>query len=67
MSWFAKQRQIWIAEMLVVYGFINREHIERKFEVTTAVASKDIARFMADSPRAMIYNKSSKRYEAWQS
>lgn len=63
MSWFVQQRQIWIAETLYIFGYINREHIERKFGVTTVIASKDIAKFMQDSPTAVVYNKSTKRYE----
>lgn len=46
------------------FGYINREHIERKFRVTTAVASKDMAQFIVANPKAIRYNKNSKRYEA---
>lgn len=54
----------WIAEMLRVYGFINREHLERKFFISTPQASIDLNRFMRAHPKAMTYNASAKRYEA---
>ena len=33
-SWFVEQRMAWIAEMLHVYGFINRGHLMRKFGIS---------------------------------
>jgi imidazolonepropionase-like amidohydrolase len=59
-----RQRQGWIAETIRVFGFINREHIERKFGVSTPQASADLASFQDRNPRAIVYNKSVKRYEA---
>jgi hypothetical protein len=64
MAWFAEARQAWIKETIYIFGFINREHIERKFRVTTAVASKDIQQFITNNPGSLTYNKSDKRYEA---
>lgn len=62
--WFRRYRQDWIAEMLRIYGFINREHLIRKFEVSTPQASNDLQQFQAERPGVMTYNASSKRYEA---
>lgn len=62
--WFATHRQEWIAETVRVFGFINREHIERKFGISTPQASLDLSLFQKQNPDAVIYNKSSKRYEA---
>ncbi len=62
--WFFKQRQAWIAETIRIFGFINREHIERKFEISTPQASVDIQRFIDANPGVLTYNKSAKRYEA---
>lgn len=62
--WFFKQRQAWIAETVHVFGFINREHIQRKFETSTPQASIDIQHFIDANPGVLTYNKSSKRYEA---
>jgi hypothetical protein len=59
-----RQRQGWIAETIRVFGFINREHIERKFGVSTPQASTDLAAFKERNPRAIVYNVSTKRYEA---
>jgi len=63
-NWFVRQRQEWIGETVRVFGFINREHIERKFGISTPQASADLAMFQAAHPNAIEYNKSSKRYEA---
>ena len=62
--WFARHRQEWIAETIRVFGFINREHIERKFGISTPQASLDLQLFQAENPDAIRYNRSAKRYEA---
>lgn len=64
LRWFRQQRMDWIAESLRVFGFINRQHIERKFGVSTPQASNDLATFARLHPGAMTYNLSQKRYEA---
>lgn len=53
----------WIAETIRVFGFINRQHVQRKFGVSTPQASKDLATFMRLNRKAMTYNTSRKRYE----
>jgi len=63
-SWFVRHRQAWIAEMLLIYGFINREHLMRKFGLSTPQASADLQQFMRERPGAMAYNSRAKRYEA---
>jgi hypothetical protein len=62
--WFFKQRQAWIAETVHIFGFINREHIQRKFEISTPQASVDIQHFIDANPGVLAYNRSAKRYEA---
>jgi hypothetical protein len=62
-GWFARTRQDWIAEMLHVYGFINREHLMRKFLIAEPSASKDIQVFLRTRPGVMAYNAHTKRYE----
>jgi hypothetical protein len=62
--WFERHRLEWIAETLRVFGFINREHIERKFGVSTPQASADLQEFQRLYPTAMRYDKSAKRYVA---
>ena len=64
MRWFEQHRQDWIAETLRVFGFINRDHLVRKFEISVPQASKDLATFQRDSPTAMAYNLTTKRYES---
>lgn len=63
MSWFTYQRQKWIMEMLGIYGFINREHLMRKFQISKPLASKDLQTFLQFHPGSITYNASSKRYE----
>ena len=62
MSWFAEQRQNWIKEMLRVYGFINRNHVQKKFGVSTAQAAVDFRAVMARWPDLMEYDTNMKCY-----
>ena len=62
--WFESQRMAFIAEMLHVYGFINRGHLMRKFGISRPQASKDLTYFERHSSGGMNYNMSTKRYEA---
>lgn len=61
--WFESQRIAWIAEMLQVYGFINREHLMKKFGISRPQASKDLRSYEQRSSGSMRYNMSTKRYE----
>lgn len=45
MNWYQQHRQDWIEEMLSVYGFINREHLVRKFGISVPQASMDLTTF----------------------
>lgn len=62
-GWFREQRLAWIKESVRIFGFINREHIEMKFGVSTPQASMDIRDTIKEWPNLMQYNPSSKRYE----
>lgn len=62
-NWFTHQRELWIAEMLGIYGFINREHIMRKFGISMPQASIVLRQFKERNPEAMTYNMTTKRYE----
>jgi len=61
-QWFANQRQAWIADMLAVYGFINREHLIRKFGISMPQASLDLQRFTHDHPTEIQYDLTRKCY-----
>lgn len=50
--------------MARIYGFINRQHLQRKFEISTPQASADLQRFIETHPGVLTYNHSSKRFEA---
>jgi hypothetical protein len=62
-NWFARKRCAWIAEMLDIYGFINREHLTKKFGISVPQATNDLRRFQELHPEAMTYNSRTKRYE----
>ncbi|MER8560127.1 hypothetical protein [Mesorhizobium sp. M0578] len=62
-DWFKRTRVAWIAEMVDIYGFINREHIQTKFGVSMPQASYDLRDAMAAHPGMIVYNFSAKRYE----
>ena len=61
-GWFQWHRLDWIEEMLNVYGFINREHICRKFDLSVPAASNDLRIFQQINPGRMVYDKSAKHY-----
>lgn len=62
--WFAAKRQRWIADMLAVYGFINRDHLIRKFGISRPQASLDLHHFQREYPHAMRYDMTRKCYVA---
>lgn len=61
-TWFIARRQEWIVETLYIFGFIRREHIMKKFGVSTQQASTDLAVFQKRNPQAITYDKSAKMY-----
>ncbi len=60
--WFEQQRQEWIGEMLRIFGFINRAHLQRKFGISDGQASVDFQRFQRANPTLTIYDKSQRCY-----
>jgi hypothetical protein len=62
MAWCEDQRQSWIAEMLAIYGFINRGHLMRKFRISMPQASKDLHVFARAHPGRMAYDGTRKCY-----
>lgn len=64
MRWFERYRMAWIQETLHVFGFINREHLIRKFGISVPQASKDLNRFARLHPQVMTYDPSRKCYTA---
>lgn len=62
MRWFEQHRQEWIAETLRVFGFINREHLVRKFGISIPQASTDLCTFQRANPGAIRYDLTEKRY-----
>ena len=62
-NWCEQQRIDWIRETLRVFGFINREHLQRKFGISQPQASKDLTAFQKAHPGTVRYNLTAKRYE----
>jgi hypothetical protein len=61
-SWFKDRRQEFIAATLRQFGQIRRADICREFDVTQAIASADIATFLASDPPHVSYDVSAKTY-----
>lgn len=61
-SYFKRERLAWIGEALRIFGYINRAHIIRKFEVSLPQASMDIQDFMKENPGVATYDSSLKSY-----
>jgi hypothetical protein len=62
MTWFVEQRIAWIKESVEIFGYVNREHVMKKFGVSTPQASVDIREVMRRWPDLMEYDTSLKRY-----
>lgn len=62
MKWFEKQRQDWIAETLKIFGFIQRQHLMKKFGISMPQASTDLQKFMQNNSGKMEYDSSRKCY-----
>ncbi|ODU81652.1 hypothetical protein [Novosphingobium sp. SCN 63-17] len=61
-TWFKDRRQEFIAATLRQFGQIRRSDIVREFDVTLAIASKDISDFLANNPPLVNYDVSAKTY-----
>jgi len=61
--WFRNHRIAWIIEIIQIYGYINREHIEMMFGISTPQASADLKDAVKLFPNTIIYNKRAKQYE----
>ena len=63
-KWFLDRRQEFIAATLRQFGQIRRADIVQEFEVTNAVASADIAKFLDRGNRegSIRYDVSAKMY-----
>ncbi len=63
MTWFTDQRYAWIKESLEIFGAVRREHIMKKFGVSTAQASNDLREVRSLYPDLMQYDLSEKVYK----
>jgi hypothetical protein len=63
-NWFTEQRILWIKESLDIFGTIRREHVTKKFGVSTAQASLDLREVRKRWPELAEYDLSEKIYKA---
>lgn len=61
-SWFKDRRQEFIFATLKTFGQIRRADLIREFDITAAIASADIAAFVANQPTFIAYDVSAKAY-----
>lgn len=61
-TWFKDRRQEFIAATLRQFGQIRRADLVRQFDISTLVASHDIAAFLANDPPYVTYDVSAKTY-----
>ena len=52
-----------IAAHLREPGFVNRRDLTQEFKISIQQASKDLQTYQRLHPRAMSYNRNTKRYE----
>ena len=64
LPWYQQHRMEWITETLRVFGFINREHLMRKFGLSMPQASIDIRNYLKMNPDSAIYSVTEKLYKA---
>lgn len=63
MNWFAEHRIDWIKESLEIFGAVRREHVMKKFGISTAQASLDLREVRSRWPGLMSYDLSEKVYK----
>ena len=63
-NWFTEQRIAWIKESLEIFGLVRREHVMKKFGISTAQASLDLREVRGRWPELMSYDLSEKVYKA---
>jgi WYL domain len=64
LRWSVERRLALIEERLFWLGEVNRTDLVRRFGVSLAQASADIARYLARAPKGVSYDKQAKRYVA---
>jgi hypothetical protein len=61
-KWFQQRRQEFIIATLKQFGQIRRTDLVREFNISTPLASADIAEFLASDPPFVRYDVSAKMY-----
>ena len=66
MNWYHSEKMRWMKEMLEVYGFINREHLMRKFKISNGQAAIDFRKFDESHGALWRYDIRKRAYVATQ-
>jgi len=61
-NWYGEQREKWIAEMLRIYGHINRHHISEKFGCSAQLAGNDLTAFQERNSEWVRYEPRRRTY-----
>ena len=64
MNWFTEQRIAWIRESVEIFGHVRREHVQKKFGISTAQASLDLREVKHRWPDLMHYDLSEKVHKS---
>lgn len=62
LTWAQEQRIAWIKESVEIFGNLNRQHIMKKFRVSTPQASADLRLFRSLHPDVIEYDSVLKIY-----
>lgn len=62
MTYFQNLRDQWIIETIQIFGFIQRGHLCRKFDISPQQATKDLSRVQKLYPSLMRYDLQLKAY-----
>jgi hypothetical protein len=63
MNWFVEHRITWIKESFEIFGAVRREHVQKKFGISTAQASHDLREVQKRWPQLVKYDLSEKIYK----
>lgn len=62
MRYFENLRIGWIIEIVEIFGFINRDHVVKKFGVSPQIVSSDFSKVQKLHPHLMRYDANAKCY-----
>jgi hypothetical protein len=61
-DWFRQRRMCFINDAIIIYGYINRIHLMRKFRLSKQAAARDLSAFAKSNPQLVRYDGHFKCY-----